>query len=348
MVQVCIVIQEISLTALESKYDFNNGMFNIHKIELMKKILTGFTLLITINCVAQQLDSFQNGKIKLYYETAGSGQPIYLLAGGPGYPPEIIARQLRDSLKSKFTVIVLHQRGSGKSKNIVCTEETINIAAYVSDLFLLMKVRGDSKAILLGESWGGLLAQAFAATHPQLVAKLILVASAPPSYKFWHVLEDNQYARTSQNEKDSMQLLQRIFEKKTPAALDQLKQTHPEDAAVKAYYQYVTILHRNHYYNRSHIDPEFDFAFYNFNFQPIPLIDKDVLENKRDYTAQLKKLSIPVLIIYGRQDDQGESTFQEQIESFKNKKVVVLEKCGHEIIQEQPQQFFKALLGFLQ
>jgi len=348
MVQACIAIQEINPSALESKHDLNNYMFNIPTIELMKKIFTGFILLITINCVAQQLDSFQNGKIKLYYETAGSGQPIYLLAGGPGYPPEIIARQLRDSLKNKFTVIVLHQRGSGKSKNIVCNEETINIAAYVSDLFQLMKVRGDSKAILLGESWGGLLAQAFAATHPQLVAKLILVASAPPSYKFWHVLEDNQYARSSQNEKDSMQLLQRIFEKKTPAALDQLKQTHPEDAAVKAYYQFVTILHRNHYYNRSHIDPEFDVAFYNFNFQPIPFIDKDVLENKRDYTAQLKKLFIPVLIIYGRQDDQGESTFQEQIASFKNKKVVVLEKCGHEIIQEQPQQFFKALLGFLQ
>jgi len=313
----------------------------------MFKILTGVTLLITINCVAQQLDSFQNGKIKLYYETVGKGQPIYLLAGGPGYPPEIIARQLVDSLKNKFTVIVLHQRGSGKSKNIVYNEETINIAAYVSDLFLLMKIRGHSKAIVLGESWGGLLAQAFAATHPQQVAKLILVASAPPSYKFWHVLEDNQYARTSQNEKDSMQLLQRVFEKKTPAELDQLKQTHPEDAAVKAYYKFITILHRNHYYDRSRIDPEFDFAFYNFNFQPIPLIDKDMLENKRNYTSDLKKLSAPVLIIYGRQDDQGESTFQEQIESFKNKKVVVFEKCGHEIIQEQPEQFFKAVLGFL-
>jgi len=313
----------------------------------MKKLLIGIILLLTMDCAGQQLDSFQNGKIKLYYQTAGKGQLIYLLAGGPGYPPEIIARQLIDSLKNKFTVIVPHQRGSGQSKNIVCNEETINIAAYVSDLYQLMKIRGDSKAILLGESWGGLLAQAFAATYPQKVSKLILVASAPPSYKLWHVLEDNQYARTSQAEKDSMHLLQQIFGTKTPAELDQLKQTHPDYPVVKAYYQFITILHRNHYYNRSRIDPEFDFAFYNFNFQPIPLIDKDVLENKRDYTPQLKKLAIPVLIIYGRQDDQGESTFQEQIECFKNKKVVVLEKCGHEVIQEQPELFLKALNDFL-
>ena len=77
-------------------------------------------------------------------------------------------------------------------------------------------------------------------------------------------------------------------------------------------------------------------AFYHFNFQPIPLIDKDVLKNKLDYTPQLKKLKIPVLILYGRHDDQGESTFQEQIDCYKNKQVVVIEKCGHEIIQEQP------------
>lgn len=313
----------------------------------MKNLFATFFLLVTINCISQQLDSFYNGKIKLYYQVAGQGKPIYLLAGGPGYPPEIIARQLMDSLKSRFTVVLLHQRGSGQSKDIICNEETINVAAYVSDLFQLMKVRGDSKAILLGESWGGLLAQAFAATHPQKVRKLILVASAPPSYKLWHVLEDNQFARTSQAEKDSMRMLQKIFGTKTPRELDKLKETHPNDDIVKAYYKYVTILHRNHYYDRSRSDPEFDFAFYHLNFQLIPLIDKDVLENKLDYTPQLKKLKIPVLILYGRQDDQGESTFQEQINCYKNKQVVVIEKCGHEIIQEQPEQFFKALQMFL-
>jgi proline iminopeptidase len=33
------------------------------------------------------------------------------------------------------------------------------------------------------------------------------------------------------------------------------------------------------------------------------------METKWDITADLKKLDIPALILYGRQDDQGESTF---------------------------------------
>ncbi|MBK8391706.1 MAG: hypothetical protein IPL23_21565 [Saprospiraceae bacterium] len=56
--------------------------------------------------------------------------------------------------------------------------------------------------------------------------------------------------------------------------------------------------------------------FYNFNFQPIPIIDQEVLETKWDITEKLKKLKTPALIVYGRQDDQGESTFYLQKESL--------------------------------
>ncbi len=65
----------------------------------------------------------------------------------------------------------------------------------------------------------------------------------------------------------------------------------------------------------------FDELFTNFNFQPIPFIDKEVTEAKWDIMADLKKLHIPALIIYGRQDDQDESTF------FCKKNVLKTAKC---------------------
>jgi proline iminopeptidase len=296
---------------------------------------------------SQQLHSFRNGNIELFYEVKGGGTPLYILTGGPGYPPQFGGYELMDSLQSQFTVVLLHQRGSGKSKNIICNEQTINVAAYVSDVLALMKARGDNKVILAGISWGGLLAQAFAVSYPAKVSKLILIASAPPSFSLWHVLSDNQFARTSPGEQDSLQILQQIFSTKSPAELEEMKIKNPEAAELKAFKEFIRIIHRHHYYNRKTNDPHFEEIFQQFNFQPIPLIDKDVIENKIDYTVALKKLAIPALIIYGRQDDQGESTFQLQKECLKNSKVAVLEQCGHEILHDQRKQFFAEIRMYL-
>jgi proline iminopeptidase len=102
------------------------------------------------------------------------------------------------------------------------------------------------------------------------------------------------------------------------------------------------------YYDRNKISKKnFDDLFYGFNFQPIPIIDKEVLETKWDITNKLKKLKIPALIVYGRQDDQGESTFYMQKESLKLSETHVVEKCGHEILEEQPAEFFKILMGYI-
>ena len=91
----------------------------------------------------------------------------------------------------------------------------------------------------------------------------------------------------------------------------------------------------------------FNDLFYSFNFQPIPFIDKEVIESKWDITNELKKLKTPALIVYGRQDDQGESTFYLQKESLRFSEMHVIEKCGHEILEEQPEAFFKILLDYV-
>jgi proline iminopeptidase len=101
------------------------------------------------------------------------------------------------------------------------------------------------------------------------------------------------------------------------------------------------------HYNRKNIYRHFDQQFYNFNFQPIPFIDKEVMDTKMDITRELKKLTIPALIVYGRQDDQGESTFTLQKESLRFSEMHVIEQCGHEIVDDQPVEFFRILKNYL-
>jgi proline iminopeptidase len=242
----------------------------------------------------------------------------------------------------------VHQRGSGKSRNIPINQKTITIENYTQDIELLRKERGDRKITLLGISWGGLLVMNYAAKHPESVSNLILVCSAPPSYTVWNVLYDNQYARRSKMELDSMDILQKVFSTKTEKELDSLKIASPSCKEVVAYKEFIALHVRAMYYDRSKISKKnFDDLFYGFNFQPIPIIDKEVIETKWDITKELRKLKTPALIVYGRQDDQGESTFYLQKESLRFSETHVIEKCGHEILEEQPTEFFRILMDYV-
>lgn len=303
---------------------------------------------VSLPASAQVLRQFTHEKLTLYYEEHGRGPALYVLSGGPGEAPEHSYRQIVDSLKAYYTCILIHQRGSGRSRNIPINEKSISIANYTQDIERIRTIRGDRIISLLGVSWGGLLAMNYAAQHPRFVSSLILVCSAPPSYTLWNVLFDNQHTRRSPAELDSLRLLQEIFSAKTERELDSLKRSTPTSPEVVAYKRFMEIHVRAMYYDRSKISSHYvDQLFYSFNFQPIPIIDKEVLGTKWDITDKLRQLSIPVLIVYGRQDDQGESTFYLQKESLRNSEVYVIERCGHEILEEQPVEFFRILMAYV-
>jgi proline iminopeptidase len=297
---------------------------------------------------AQSLHSYTSNGTQLYYQEFGSGPAMYILSGGPGESPEHGYQRIIDSLKPFYTCILVHQRGSGKSRTIPINEQTINIGNYTRDLEALRKARGDKQVALLGVSWGGLLAQNYAANYPQQVSNLILVCSAPPSYKLWNVLFDNQFARRSGAELDSIAQFQRVFAHRTERELDSMKRVNPSAPEVVAYREFILMHVRAMYYDRSKVSRTlYEQVFRDFNFQVIPLIDKEVLDTKFDITDKLKKLTTRALIVYGRQDDQGESTFYLQRECLRNSEMHVIEQCGHEILEEQPEAFFRILMRYL-
>ena len=312
----------------------------------MRSLFVVFILLLN-HCYGQNLKSFRNGDVRLFYEERGKGPALYILTGGPGAPPEDPSHRIMDSLQSFYTCVLLHQRGAGKSANIPINEKTINIKSYLEDIELLRKKRNDQEIILLGISWGGLLAMNYSVVHPKNVSKLVLLCSAPPSYKIWDVLFDNQYVRRSTAELDSLKTLRNIFSVKTDKELDSLKRVDPTNKEVVAFKNFIAIHMRAMRYEPMKLTAGFDDFFTNFNFQLIPFIDKEVMETKWDITADLKKLNVPALIMYGRQDDQGESTFYLQKECLKNSVMHVIEKCGHLMWEDRPCEFYKMLMDYL-
>jgi len=116
------------------------------------------------------------GDCELYCEIEGEGPPIVLLHGGPGathhYFHPAFARG------AKFAKIIYYdQRGCGVS------EWNGGVRGYsfdqaVEDLDKLRQRLNFDRWIVLGHSYGGLLAQFYAITYPERVAGLVLVDSS--------------------------------------------------------------------------------------------------------------------------------------------------------------------------
>jgi len=112
---------------------------------------------------------------ELYCELEGDGVPLALLHGGPGathhYFHPAFSRA-RDFAK----VVYYDQRGCGLSDYEPGDGYSVDQA--VEDLENLREALGIDKWIVLGHSYGGVVAQCYAIKYPERVAGLVLVGSS--------------------------------------------------------------------------------------------------------------------------------------------------------------------------
>jgi proline-specific peptidase len=112
----------------------------------------------------------ESSKLRLYYETEGEGDPLILLNGGPGFPHDYL--QELTALAPYARLVFYDQRGTGKSDKTVPSDYTVD--ANVQDVENVRLALNLGRCRVLGHSWGGMLAQAYALKYPGNVSKLIL------------------------------------------------------------------------------------------------------------------------------------------------------------------------------
>jgi proline iminopeptidase len=114
------------------------------------------------------------GDCKLYCELDGDKTPLVLLHGGPGATHHYFHPWF--SRAARFArVIYYDQRGCGLSEYVKGTGYSVDQA--VEDLENLRKALGIDRWIVLGHSYGGLLAQRYAIKYPERLRGLVLVGA---------------------------------------------------------------------------------------------------------------------------------------------------------------------------
>jgi 3-oxoadipate enol-lactonase len=111
--------------------------------------------------------------VELYWEQRGSGARL-LFFNGSGLTLQAV-RPLLDPLAASFDLLAWDYRGFGRSAPVTHPYSMADVAA---DAAGLLEVTGWESCRLVGVSFGGMVAQEFAVTHPQRVERLALACTS--------------------------------------------------------------------------------------------------------------------------------------------------------------------------
>lgn len=117
--------------------------------------------------------------VRLWYRVAGQaeGAPVVFLHGGPGQGSQTFARFAGPELEPHLRMVYLDQRGSGRSERP--WDEAYSLDLLVEDLEQLRKLWGVEQIVVVGHSFGAIIALEYAARYPSHTERLILTAAPP-------------------------------------------------------------------------------------------------------------------------------------------------------------------------
>lgn len=237
---------------------------------------------------------------------AGQG-PAVILLHGLGSVKEIWSANIA-ALSAKYHVYAPDQIGFGHSDKPLLDYK---IATFVDFLHGFMESQNLSKATLVGNSLGGWIAIDFAARHPEMVDKIVLVDSA--GLPFGKPLTVDLNPASLENMRT---LLESIFYDKKMAS---------EEFVLQAF--------TNHVRNNDGYTIQRTLAGF--------------AQNQFE-DAKLSSIHAPTLVVWGREDELISVSSGEKLrDGIPGAKLVVFEQCGHVPQLEKPADFNRALFDFL-
>ncbi len=295
----------------------------------MRNLHVFLVLIISFSVVAQKEDLITLKNATLHFTTYGKGLPIFIINGGPGMNSEGFA-PLAKELGNSNLAIIYDQRGTGKSSIETISADTMTMDLMVEDIETIRKHLNIDKWIVLGHSFGGMLASYYVSKHPQHLRALILSSSGGIDLTLLSTL--NLTSRLNSTEQDSL--------------------AHWNRKIAQGDTSYNALLHRGKYlanaylYDDTYIDAVAE-RLTQGNMTINGLLWQNMQAINFDCTEQLMSFDKPVLIIQGKQDIIGPDIAEKAHQVFRDSEVVYIDKCAHYGWLEQPEAYFGNIKKFL-
>lgn len=292
-------------------------------------------LVLVLSCAgtaAAQDHTIRRDGFDLHYRTSGTGKPVVFLSGGPGIDVDYMLA-VADVFPASYQRVLLEQRGTGLSRLPALNDQTMTLRLAVEDVEAL---RGDLKQdrlLLVGHSWGGMLAMAYAAAYPSRVDAVILIGPGGPTLEFARRFDDNITARMRPEDVEAMH----YWEKALQRGLDVDKGTLEIVRAITPAY----------FFDRAKgLAFAATFTDGSIHGDVNRLLFADLTKGY-DSRPPLRTLNRPVLIVHGHQDPIGEKTVEEIHALISTSQLQYINKAGHYPWLEQPDEFTTIVTAFL-
>jgi proline iminopeptidase len=268
------------------------------------------------------------GDCELYCETEGQGLPLVLINGGPGATHHGFHPHF--SRAAQFAQVVYYdQRGCGVSEYKAGSGYRVDQA--VDDLDALRAALKIDRWVVLGWSYGGLLAQCYCVKYPERVAGLVLLCASPAM-----PLSLN---RTRQYDFLSKEELKRIGE----------IQRTPQLSIEKLVYN----AHLNGDWKRQAFyrpSPEELARMARYEWKHDPVFRNQICGDMGNVNLRsaYKNCPLPILILEGAMDLTWNTDKLEKFQQcFPGAKLVRFERSAHSPFADEPEAFFPALRDFM-
>jgi proline iminopeptidase len=292
-------------------------------------------------------DSETDGKFykvngaKIWTVIFGTGDPLFLIAGGPGNAHYYLRGF--DSLSTTNTLIYFDGFGRGKS-DVADDVSEYSLERDVEDLEELRKVMGYSSISILGHSYGGVVAQGYAIKYPDNVNHLIL-ANSFHSYLMWQENCDNYNREIKTNYPEVWEELMNVREQGAVSS-DKIHQDIYARVPYGFLYSYNPENFRNRnkkpYPNSMNMDLYYQMVGKDGDF----LVASDI--GNFDFRKQLKDISMPILIFGGRYDRVAVPWMMIKYKKYcPRAEFVMFEHSGHQPQVEEPKATIKLIREFL-
>jgi len=264
----------------------------------------------------------------LFVREIGVGPPVTVLHGGPGAQHDYLFPTF-GRLADEFRLHFYDQRGGGKSQ--VSEPHKVGWRDHVADLEALRKKWEIDRLLLLGYSWGGLLALLYAAEYPGNVGALVLVAPAA-GWGDYHRRFKEEFGRRGRAE-----AVRRMREELETSGL---KHSDPP-------------LYKRRRFNLSvagyYMNPEDAYSSETFvvQLQAQQATWASLRGHGPELKSRLQGLQIPTLILHGRHDPIPLAWAEELASVLPVARLVVLENSAHVPHMEEPERLFWEVRGFL-
>jgi proline iminopeptidase len=282
----------------------------------------------------------------IYYTSLGAGKPLVIVHGGPGASHDYFLPYLLP-LSRSHRIVLIDERGSGKSEKLE-DPSGYTVEAMVEDVESVRTALQLGKIDLLGHSYGGVLAQAYALRYQENLEHLILCST-------FHSTKEMNGVFRHMLEKMTPELRSRIQKMESSGLYGHGKEfernRYTDEYMTAAWGEgYFPYLYQNHpdpnYSPTSAGNMSWDLYRVMWGSNGEYVIDGNL--TSVEYGGRLGTIRVPTLITAGDNDECSPALAHEMNGLIPGSKLVILPKSGHMTFVDQPGMFIKAINDFLQ